>query len=162
MSYLNNLIYKLEIVNYVLEINNIIMKSKFNSYTPFIWSAVSIFLLSIWLYQTDKSFDMVAYAILGLSVLIIGINLYIKIKGFKEERMGLASEDELSKGIKEKAAAKAFRYSIFMWVFIILFFIEIEPKAKIVIGIGVLGMAVVFLLTWLYLSMNGIAHEDKD
>ena len=84
----------------IKEINNIIMKSKFNSYTPFIWSAVSIFLLSIWLYQTDKSFDMVAYAILGLSVLIIGINLYIKIKGFKEERMGLASEDELSKGIR--------------------------------------------------------------
>lgn len=136
------------------------MKSKFKLLLPFIWSAGATALLSYWAYETEKSFNTLAYVIFGAAILIIGLGLYFKVNNFKSEKAGLTPEDELSKRIKEKAGAMAFKFSIFMWVFGVLFFVDMGPQAKIVVGLGVLGMGLVFFATWLYLSKVGISDDD--
>ena len=73
----------------------------------------------------------------------------------------MTSDDELSKRIKEKATAKAFNISFYMWLFIILFVNGIEPKGKIIMGFGLLGMALVFFLNWLYYSKAGVSDEKQ-
>ena len=69
---------------------------------------------------------------------------------------------ELSKRIKEKAAAKAFNFSIYMWTFALLFLIDMGPRVKIIVGLGLLGMGLTFLINWFYLSKVGISDENKD
>ena len=138
------------------------MKTKHKSLISFIFPAMGIALLSFWVYKSNKPFDLLGYLIFGLSILMIGFGLYFKIQSFKSERAGLTSKDELSRRIKEKAASKAFSYSVYMWVFVILFLTDMEPREKIIIGLGLLGMILIFFLNWLYYSKIGISDENKD
>ncbi|MGB5499162.1 MAG: hypothetical protein WBM77_09565 [Maribacter sp.] len=138
------------------------MKTKHKSLISFISPVLGLVLLGLWAYKTTESFDAMGYLIFGLGVFLIGFGLYFKIRSFKSEKAGLTSEDELSKRIKEKAAANAFSYSIYMWVFVILFLVDIEPKDKIIIGLGLMGMVLIFFLNWLYYSKVGISDENKN
>ena len=138
------------------------MKTKHKSLISFICPALGLTLLGLWLYMAKEPFDTIGYFIFGLSILLIGFGLYFKIQSYKSEKAGLASDDELSKRIKEKAAANAFSISIYMWLFVILFLLEIEPRVKIIIGFGLLGMVLIFFLNWFYYSKVGIPDENKD
>lgn len=138
------------------------MKTKHKSLVSFISPLLGLALLGLWAYKTSEPFNAMGYLILGLGVFLIGFGLYFKIRSFKSEKAGLTTEDELSKRIKEKAAAKAFSFSIYMWVFVILFLIDMEPRDKIIIGLGLMGMVLIFFLNWLYYSKVGISDENKN
>ena len=138
------------------------MKTKHKSLFSFISLTGVIALLGLWYIKHKEPFDTLAYGIFGLVILIVGFRLYFTINSFKSEKAGLTSEDELSKRIKEKAAAKAFKFSIYMWAFVVLFLADIGPRAKIIVGLGLMGMGLIFLLTWFYLSKVGISDENKD
>jgi hypothetical protein len=98
-------------------------------------------------------------------LLIVGFVIYLGIQALKDAKSGLNPVDELSKTITEKAAAIAFRISIFMWLFglfaLDMFPVDSVNKAKFVIAIGMVGMTLIFLITRLYLSRVGI-DENKD
>jgi len=136
------------------------MKTKYKSLVSFISPTLGIMLLGLWAYLAKEPFNTMGYLIFGLSILMIGFGLYFKIQRFKSEKSGLNPDDELSKRIKEKAAAKAFSFSIYMWVFILLFLVEMEPRDKIIIGLGLIGMGLIFFLNFLYYSKTGISDED--
>ena len=138
------------------------MKTKHKSLISFISPTLGIMLLGLWAYMAKEPFNTIGYLIFGLSILMIGFGLYFKIQRFNSEKSGLTADDELSKRIREKAAAKAFSYSIYMWVFAILFLIDMEPRDKIIIGLGLMGMGLIFFLNWLYYSKVGVSDEDKD
>lgn len=112
--------------------------------------------------MAEEPFSTVGYLIFGLSVLLIGFGLYFNIQRFKSEKLGLTSDDELSKRIMEKAAARAFIVSIYMWATFIVFFTGIGPRGKIIMGIGLIGMGLVFFLNWFYYSKIGVTDEDKN
>tara|TARA_R110002073_G_scaffold108336_9_gene243659 strand:- start:90689 stop:91027 length:339 start_codon:yes stop_codon:yes gene_type:complete len=112
--------------------------------------------------MAKEPFNTIGYLIFGLSILLIGFGLYFKVLRFNNEKLGLTSDDEFSKRIKEKAASKAFRFSIYMWFFVIIFLTNTEPRAKIIIGLGFLGMGLIFFLNWLYYSKVGISDENKN
>ncbi len=138
------------------------MKTKHKSLISFLSPAIGITLLGFWVYKAKEPFDTAGYFIFGLSMLMIAFGVYFKIQSYKNEKAGLTSDDELSKRIKEKAAAKAFVISVYMWVFVILFLLGAEPRVKIIIGFGLLGMVLIFFLNWFYYSKVGISNENKN
>lgn len=137
------------------------MKSKNKSPFSFIPFLGVIALIIFWVFKTEKPFDTATYFVLGIMILILGISLYFKVTNYKNERLGLTSEDEFSKRVKENSAAKAFNWSIYMWVFT-LFLLDMEPRTKIIIGLGIIGMGLIFFLNWFYQSKVGISDENKD
>lgn len=137
------------------------MNSKNKTLFSFIPLLGIIALIAFWVFKATKPFNIETYFVLGLVALIIGISLYFKITSYKSEKAGLTAEDELSKRVKEKSAAKAFNWSIYMWLFI-LFLVDMEPRENIIIGLGIIGMGLIFFLNWLYLSKEGISDENKD
>ncbi len=138
------------------------MKTKYKSLISFMSPALGLTLLGLWIFIAKEPFNTIGYLIFGLSILMICLGMYFKIQRYKSEKVGLTSDDELSKRIKEKATAKAFNMSFYMWLFIILFVKDIEPKVKIIMGFGLLGMGLVFFLNWLYYSKVGISDENKN
>jgi|GEM_PF-1943334 len=138
------------------------MKTKYKSLISFVSPTLGLTLLGLWIYMAKEPFDTTGYLILGLSVFMICLGIYFKIQSYKNQNLGLASDDELSKRIKEKATSKAFNISFYIWLIIILFVKGIEPKGKIIMGFGLLGMALVFFLNWLYYSKIGISDENKN
>ena len=138
------------------------METKHKSLISFISPALGFTLLGLWMFMSTEPLHTIGYLVVGLCILMICFGMYFKIQSYKSEKAGLTSDDELSKRTKEKAAAKAFYISFYGWLFIILFIKGVEPKVKIIMGVGLLGMALVFFLNWLYYSKVGISDENKD
>ena len=142
------------------------MKAKKLGIVKFSVVAFILGLMGFWIFKTAKPFNEFAYTIIGVLLLIVGFVIYSGIQALKDAKSGLNPEDELSKRIQEKAAAKTFKISIFMWLFIELFLFEMTHidtiiEAKIVIGLGLMGMGLIFFFNWLYYSKVGISDENK-
>jgi drug/metabolite transporter (DMT)-like permease len=138
------------------------MKTKHKTLISFVSPALGLLLLGFWVFTSKRPFDIEGYIILGLAILAIGFGLYFKIQRYNSERAGLNSNDELSKRIREKAAAKTFSISIYLWLFVILFLVGPEPRIKLIMAIGLMVMGLVFFLHWFYYSKIGISDENKN
>ncbi|MBT8306849.1 MAG: DUF2178 domain-containing protein [Maribacter sp.] len=138
------------------------MKTKHKTLISFVSPALGLLLLGFWVFTSKRPFDIEGYIILGLAILAIGFGLYFKIQRYNSERAGLNSNDELSKRIREKAAAKTFSISIYLWLIVILFVIGPEPRIKLIMAIGLMVMGLVFFLHWFYYSKIGISDENKN
>lgn len=126
------------------------MKTKNRGYR-FIIPIGILALAGLWFFKSEGPYSVLAYILLGAMILIASLQLYFANKAFQNERSGLTPEDELSKRVREKAAANAFKISVYMWTFIILFFIDMDTGAKIILGLGLIGMGLTYLISWLYL-----------
>lgn len=141
------------------------MEAKKIVIAKFSMAAFILGLMSFWIFTSTKPFNEFAYGIIGVMLLVVGFAIYSGIQALKDAKSGLNPVDELSKSINEKAAATAFKISIFMWLFS-LFALDMFPvytvnNAKFLIAVGMLGMALIFLFTRLYFSLVGI-DEHKD
>ena len=115
--------------------------------------------VGLWVYGSKEPLAPWTYAIFGLMALVIGLSLYFASTEVKNEKAGLPANDEFSKRIKEKAGATAFSISIFMWTFGAMFLVDTGIRADLVIGLGILGMGLIFLGSWLYYSRTGLEDD---
>ncbi|GAB3333040.1 hypothetical protein GCM10027429_13150 [Marivirga atlantica] len=141
------------------------MKAKTLAIIKFSVAAVILSLMSFWVFQTTKPLNQFAYIIIGVMLLIVGFVIYFGVQALRDAKSGLNPVDELSKKLTQKAAATAYKMSIYMWLFglfaLDLFAIDSVNKAKLVIAIGMIGMTLIFLFTRLYFSRVGI-DENQD
>jgi len=89
-------------------------------------------------------------------IIIAGI---FNINNVRLRMAGLPIEDELSKKIKIKAAALSFYLSFFLWIILMLINNFIKMDFRELINIGILGMAVLFGIFWLYFRKRGRVNE---
>lgn len=157
-EYLEN---KLEIHNIVLEKYNI-MESKSKLFIILVLIGAASFSIGLWAYSTQEPLNVAFYVMAAAVAIIVLLSMYFAYNSFKSEKAGLPAEDELSKRIKEKAASKAFNLSIYMWTFAAMFIVDTGIRAELIIGLGIMGMGLIFLVTWFYLSKTGISDADQD
>lgn len=103
--------------------------------------------------------DYVIYAGIGSIVLFSIIAIF---KQLRDEKKGLVTEDELSRKIKQKAAANSFTASIYLWTMILLFTMDSNIDNEILLGIGIVGMGLIFIGFWLYHNNKGIESENPN
>ena len=119
------------------------------------------FSAGLWAYSTMEHLGAFEIAIAVLVAFIAIFSLIIGMKRIKDEKKGLTAEDELSKNIKQKAAAMAFMYSFYLWTAIIIFTVDTSLQIEIPIGIGIMGMGILFIGFWIYYSKTGIDNESS-
>ena len=107
-------------------------------------------------YSRLHELSKVQYTIAVLVLLSVIFSIYIALRRMKDEKKGLPPEDELSRTVRNKSAAKAFAYSFFIWVIILIFSIGSNVGTIISIGIGILAMGVLFIGFWIYHSNKGV------
>jgi peptidoglycan/LPS O-acetylase OafA/YrhL len=99
----------------------------------------------------------------GLQFLIIAalvvFGLFFAYRRLTSEKRGEPVEDEFSKKVVQKAAAFSYYVSIYLWLVIMYLTDKLKPETDIMFGWGILGMAVVFALSWLYFNFRGIRNE---
>ena len=120
------------------------------------------FTTGLWFYSTREPLGMLEYTVAGLVLIIVLISLWVGLKRMKDEKSGLPVDDELSHRIKEKAAARAFYFSIYLWTFILLFMHDTSFGMHVPVGFGLIGMAVMFMLFWFYYTKTGVSDENTD
>ena len=100
------------------------------------------------------------YTAAGVVTLIVAFSAYFGFKRIKDEKKGLPADDEMSEMIKQKAAARAFAYSFYTWLAILIFTTDSNLDIEVPIGLGILIMGVLFIGFWMYYLKKGLPDED--
>ncbi len=106
-----------------------------------------------------KPIEYIIYAAVGLIVIF---SLVRVVKNLKDEKKGLTTEDELSQKIKLRAGANAFTASFYLWTMILLFTTDSAIENEILLGIGIVGMGLIFVGFWFYHNNKGIESENSN
>jgi peptidoglycan/LPS O-acetylase OafA/YrhL len=131
------------------------MKTK----TAFVILLIGVVILSLgaWVYYSKNDSleiaDLMQYAII---VVLVAFALIIGIRRLKSERRGEPAEDELSKKIMQRAASTAFYISLYWWLVLSYLSDDWQMETGSVIGRGILGMALIFVLSWFFYKMKGV------
>ncbi|UCE37100.1 MAG: hypothetical protein JSW00_16675 [Thermoplasmata archaeon] len=96
----------------------------------------------------------VALAWFGVSILSMLVFAVILKKGYTDMKQEMPSEDERSLKIRMFAAGYTYFFSLFWWL-ALMFVNDLFATCEQLIGIGVLGMCVIFGSWWGYLSKRG-------
>ena len=93
-----------------------------------------------------------------LSVVVV-FAIIVGVRRFKSLKHGEPAEDEYSKKIMQKTAAYSFYVSLYLWLVVSYFSEGSEMDTQQVIGLGVVGMAIVFVVSWVFVKLLGLRNE---
>jgi peptidoglycan/LPS O-acetylase OafA/YrhL len=91
--------------------------------------------------------------ILGLLAIVVAV---IRFKSFKNRE---PAEDEYTKKVMQKTASYSFYISLYLWVVISYFSEDSSMDTQQVIGLGVVSMAIVFAISWVFVKFIGLRNE---
>jgi peptidoglycan/LPS O-acetylase OafA/YrhL len=95
----------------------------------------------------------------GVIVILISFAVFIGIKRFLSAKRGEPTEDELSKKILHRAAGFSYYISIYLWLAIMYFSDRTELENHTLIGVGILGMALIFAICWSVIHLTGLKND---
>jgi peptidoglycan/LPS O-acetylase OafA/YrhL len=112
--------------------------------------------IALWIVNTERSSDtsmslngsVILMMVVALVILVYGV--LVILKGIRDAKNKLPAQDELSKKILIRGAATSYYISIYLWLAIMYFEERIELERSSLIGAGILGMAIIFALSWIY------------
>ncbi len=121
---------------------------------------VTLVLLSItiWFFSIRESIKATTFLNFGVMVIILVYVVFIGIKRIGSEKRGEPVEDELSKMMLQKSAALSYYISLYMWVFMIWLKDRVSMDSDEVLGSGIIAMAVIFGLSWLFVRFKGMRN----
>jgi len=123
-----------------------------------------VILSGIWIFQTgsleeSSSHLFTEYFYVGVISVFFVIGIYIGYQRIKRRKQGLPEEDEMSKRITQKAAATSFYISLFLWLLLIYIQDRILTDIRILFGYGIIGMALIFVISWFIYNYKGVINE---
>jgi len=124
----------------------------------FIASAMVVVGIVMWALNTDISGSPKELIMIGIALILVGFAVYIGIQRIRSLRRKEAAEDELSKKMMLKASSLSYYISLYLWLFIGYFSDVTKLETHTLIGAGILGMALIFFLSWLGVKTNLIKN----
>ena len=115
--------------------------------------------LAIWIsWELPNVFLKIIIAIIAVA---LGLLTFIKSVTTKKRDLdeGVPSEDEFTRIAKVYAGSQAFIYSMYLW-FLIFFFQRGFNKTETMLGVGILGSAIMYgVFLWYYKGKGGFNEE---
>jgi peptidoglycan/LPS O-acetylase OafA/YrhL len=68
-------------------------------------------------------------------------------------------EDEYTKKIMLKTSSYSFYISLYLWLLISYFSESSTKDTQQIIGLGIIGMAIVFVISWIFVKLIGLRNE---
>jgi len=126
-----------------------------------IFGVVVLVLITVgfWFFSAGFSMEISESLQFPIIIIIVGFAVFIGIKRFKSEKRGEPAEDELSKKIMQKAAAISYFISIYLWLVLMYIAGKGGNDNEVLFGWGILGMAVIFFISWVIIYFVGIKNE---
>lgn len=113
--------------------------------------------LILWIVKT-RTITYQDILMLGGVLVVVGFAVFIGINRIKSVIQKEPIEDELSKKIMIKASSISYYISIYLWLIIMYFSDKVALESHSLIGAGILGMAIIFLLSWIGVKMFGVSN----
>jgi len=112
-----------------------------------------------WLVNSGATFDFGGSSIMIIQFVVVGFALIVVFRRVKSAKQNLPAEDEMSKGILRKGAATSYYVSLYMWLAFMFFEDRIDLERSTLIGAGILGMALIYALSWVYHKYFRRSHD---
>jgi hypothetical protein len=115
--------------------------------------------LFVWVRTSQGSLSRFEIPQIGIIIALAGFGLFFAWRRLSTEKRGEPAEDEMSKRVMQKASSLAYFVSLYLWVFVIYINDRIDIDTEVLIGSGVLGMAIVFAICWIVIHIRGVRNE---
>jgi peptidoglycan/LPS O-acetylase OafA/YrhL len=125
----------------------------------FILAALVLVACGIWFFGYSASFKSNEILTVTPIIILVGLALIFGFKRFTSAKRGEPSEDELSKKILVKASSVSYYISIYLWLFIMYISDKTTMENHTLIGVGIIGMSLVFAISWAVTYFRGIRNE---
>ncbi len=122
--------------------------------------AVSVMVSMIyWLIKSGTTLDMKGSLLIGIQFVVVGFAIILVFKRLRSVKQQLPAEDEMSKNILRRGAATSYYVSLYMWLVLMFFADSIKLEKYSLIGAGILGMAIIYALSWVYHMYLKRSHD---
>jgi hypothetical protein len=125
----------------------------------FIISALVLASLALWALKGHLAGNAKEIVMAGIVLVLVGFAVYLGVSRLHSHQRQEPAEDELSKKIMTRASSLAYYVSIYLWLFVMYISDKTTLEAHSLVGAGILGMAVVFLLCWIGVKAAGVKND---
>ena len=149
----------LYISNIVLDYNNIYGGFMKKIVVPVFFITFVVILAAIGIFQTGVnriSNSNSEYIFVGIIVVLFIVGIVLSIKRYISAKQGLPEEDEMSTKIVNRAASISYFLSLILWLVIIFLNTTTTLNTGIIVGYGIIGMVVIFVLNLVYFQFRGV------
>lgn len=114
---------------------------------------------AFWFFIKEKSVSSADIISFGVIIVLVGFGIWFAIRRFSSAKRREPQEDELSKLVMQKTAAWSYYISLYVWVFMIWLKDRVTLDTEEVLGAGILSMAVIFMLCFIFIRLRGVRNE---
>ena len=125
----------------------------------FIISALVVASLALWMLEGHVAGNAREMIQVGVALVLVGFAVYLGVSRLRSHKRGEPAEDELTKKVVTRASSLAYYISIYLWLFVMYISDKTTLPSHSLVGAGILGMAVVFLLCWLGVRAFGMKND---
>ena len=122
--------------------------------------SVSVLLAMIlWMVRSGVMLNLKVSSLMIIQLVVVVFAIFFAFRRLKSHKQNLPAEDEMSKKILRKGAATSYYVSIYMWLAFMFFEDRIDLERSTLIGAGILGMALIYALSWIYHNYIRPSHD---
>lgn len=125
----------------------------------FVISALVLAGLVLWAVKGKVFTDASEILMVLGALLVVGFGVFMGMKRVQSHRRKEPPEDELSKRILTRASSLAYYISLYQWLLVMYLSDRVEIPTHSLIGAGILGMAIIFMLSWIWVKVWGTKIE---
>jgi len=125
----------------------------------FVVSALVLISLAVWALKGHITGNTQEILMAAIVLVLVGFAVYIGVSRVRSRLRREPAEDELSRKVMTRASSFAYYISIYMWLFIMYISDRTSLEAHSLVGGGILGMAIIFLLCWVGVKAFGMKSE---
>ncbi len=115
--------------------------------------------LILWWVRAGSSLETKGSFMIAIQVVVVVFAVIFAFRRLKSAKHNLPAEDEMSKKILRRGAATSYYVSMYMWLAFMFFEERIDLERSTLIGAGILGMAVIYALSWIYHMYIKRSHD---
>ena len=144
----------------MLEINNHFKRRKHEkTIIIFIVAALVLISLIVWAVNAQLSGNIQEILMVAGVLIVVGFAIFRGWVRVRSSQRKEPVEDELSKGVMTKASSLSYYISIYLWLFLMYISDKTKMEKDTLIGAGILGMAIIFFLSWIGIKLIGLKNE---
>lgn len=125
----------------------------------FVVSSLLLISLAVWVWKGHIAGNSLEIVMAAIVLVLVGFAVFLGVSRLRSRLRREPGEDELSKKVMTRASSLAYYISIYLWLFVMYISDKTTLEAHSLIGAGIAGMAIVFLLCWLGVRAFGMRNE---
>jgi hypothetical protein len=115
--------------------------------------------IAVWMLNTEGPIGGKAIGMGSIQLVVLIFAALVAYRKWTAAKNRLPAEDEMSKSILRRGAATSYYASMYMWLAFMFFEERIDLERSTFIGAGIMGMAIIYALSWVYHSYIRRSHD---